>query len=456
MLDTGTRRQRLPGVDIRAGAVKQARADAGLSLADIAAGRVTRAAIHLIETGRSRPSMPVLEMIAERTGRPVSWFLAPGGRKTAADLELEARIGELERLAVAQEYEAVREQAEILLATPLGETFEARARYFLGRALVRLNQPDEAMPHLARARAIFDAVDDHWMLVECMDWIAGAMYLREDPGALALQEEALVVCRSLDPVPISTEIRLMTNLAAVYTDRQDWNRAVKLYEQVIAKGKDMQDMGRLARIYSGLGMAYRNLGDMTRAVTFTQRAAAFQSLVHDTSALARVELELAKLLIRHGDLTSAEEHLSRALRSCIEHGLEDQKGRVLLGMAELHLSRGDLEQAGREANEAMREAKKAGREATAADGHVALGRIRAASGDNSGADRDFEAALAIYAALEVPEKLVEIHLIYSDVLRDRGELEGALDHKDAALAITRPGLIAPAARRTARKATGPA
>ena len=96
MVETGARRQRLAGVDIRPGAVKQARAEAGLSLADIAAGRVTRAAIHLIETGRSRPSMPVLEMIAERTGRPVAWFLAPGGRKNAADLELEARIGELE------------------------------------------------------------------------------------------------------------------------------------------------------------------------------------------------------------------------------------------------------------------------------------------------------------------------------------------------------------------------
>jgi tetratricopeptide (TPR) repeat protein len=456
MVETGVRRQRLAGVDIRPGAVKKARAEAGLSLAEIAAGRVTRAAIHLIENGRSRPSMPVLEMIAERTGRPVAWFLAPGGRKNAADLEVEARIGELEQLAIEQEYDEVRVRALELLEERVGETFEARIRYFLGRALVRLNDPDEALPHLKRARAIFDAVEDTWMAVECMDWIAGAMFLREDPGAVELQEEALSLCRSLDPVPVSTEIRMMTNLASVYTKRQDWNRAVKLYEQVIAKGKDAQDMGRLARIYSGLGMAYRNLGDMTRAVSYTQKAAAFQSLQHDKAALAKVELELAKLLIRHGDLAAAETHLQRALASCVENGLDDQKGRVLLGMAELHLSRGDLEQAGREANEAMREAKKAGREATAADGHAALGRIRAASGDDSGADRDFDAALGIYEALDVPEKLVEIHHLYSQVLRERGDLAGALDHKDAALAITRPGLVAPAAKRAAKKGANPA
>ena len=440
---------------MRPGAVKQARAESGLSLADIAAGRVTRAAIHLIETGRARPSMPVLEMIAERTGRPVSWFLAPGGRKSAADLELEARIGELENMAVEQRYEEVRARAGELLEQAVGETFEARIRYFLGRALVRLNDPDEALPNLKRARAIFEALEDSWMVVECMDWIAGGMYLREDSGALEMQEEALRLCRSLDPVPLSTEIRLMTNLAAVYTDRQDWSRAVKLYEQVIAKGKDAQDMGRLARIYAGMGTAYRNLGDMTRAVSYTQKAAAFQSLQHDTAALARVELELAKLLIRHGDLAGAAEHLDRALKSCIDHGLEDQKGRVLLGMSELHLTGGDLERAGREAHEAMREAQTAGREATAADGHALLARIRAASGDRPGADREFDAALRIYQGLNVPEKLVEIHHLYSEILRDRGDLAGALDHKDAALAITRPGLVAPAAKPAAAKDGGP-
>ncbi|MEP7106021.1 MAG: tetratricopeptide repeat protein [Chloroflexota bacterium] len=441
---------------MRPGAVKQARAESGLSLADVAAGRVTRAAIHLIETGRSRPSMPVLEMIAERTGRPVSWFLAPGGRKSAADLELEARIGELEHMAVEQRYEEVRARAGELLEQAVGETFEARIRYFLGRALVRLNDPNEALPHLKRARAIFEALEDSWMVVECMDWIAGGMYVREDSGALEMQEEALRLCRSLDPVPLSTEIRLMTNLAAVYTDRQDWSRAVKLYEQVIAKGKDAQDMGRLARIYSGMGTAYRNLGDMTRAVSYTQKAAAFQSLQHDTAALARVELELAKLLIRHGDLAAAEEHLNRALKSCIDHGLEDQKGRVLLGMSELHLTGGDLERAGREANEAVREAQKAGRGATAADGHAALGRIRAASGDGPGADREFDAALRIYEGMNVPEKLVEIHHLYSEILRDRGDLDSALDHKDAALAITRPGLVAPAAKPAAARDSSPA
>jgi len=70
------RRRRLPGVNLKQGVVKQARLEAGLSLAQLGKGHVTAPAIYLIETGRTRPSLPTLEHIARRTGKPVEYFLA--------------------------------------------------------------------------------------------------------------------------------------------------------------------------------------------------------------------------------------------------------------------------------------------------------------------------------------------------------------------------------------------
>src|SRR5437660_8880596 len=89
------RRGRLPGVNLKQGVVKQARLEAGLSLAQLGKGHVTAPAIYLIETGRTRPSLPTLEHIARRTGRPVEFFLAePAG---AAD-DAQASLIELEAL----------------------------------------------------------------------------------------------------------------------------------------------------------------------------------------------------------------------------------------------------------------------------------------------------------------------------------------------------------------------
>ncbi len=78
------------------GAVKQARQEAGLSLAQVGKGHVTAPAIFLIETGRTRPSLPTLEHIALRTNKPVEFFLAdPGGVSDHAQdgmVELEALL----------------------------------------------------------------------------------------------------------------------------------------------------------------------------------------------------------------------------------------------------------------------------------------------------------------------------------------------------------------------------
>lgn len=69
------RKGRRRGVDIVPGSVRAARAEAGLSLAELAGnGPVSRVAIWYVEQGKTRPSVITLEHIAERTGKPVEFF----------------------------------------------------------------------------------------------------------------------------------------------------------------------------------------------------------------------------------------------------------------------------------------------------------------------------------------------------------------------------------------------
>src|SRR5438093_12812885 len=65
-----------PGVDVDSVRVRQARIEAGLTLAQVAGDEVSRTFIHLVEHGRSRPSKETLALIAKRTGKPVEYFLA--------------------------------------------------------------------------------------------------------------------------------------------------------------------------------------------------------------------------------------------------------------------------------------------------------------------------------------------------------------------------------------------
>ena len=67
------------------GRIRQARAERGLSLAELAGAEVSRAFIHQLEQGLARPSLQVLEMIAQRTGKSVGFFLS--GEIPAAGVE---------------------------------------------------------------------------------------------------------------------------------------------------------------------------------------------------------------------------------------------------------------------------------------------------------------------------------------------------------------------------------
>lgn len=56
--------------------VRAARLAAGLSLAQVARDDVSRTFLLFVEQGKSRPSKRVLDLIAKRTHRPVSFFLS--------------------------------------------------------------------------------------------------------------------------------------------------------------------------------------------------------------------------------------------------------------------------------------------------------------------------------------------------------------------------------------------
>src|SRR5919108_379119 len=72
---SATRRRRFPGFSVRPGAIRRARQEAGLSLAQVASGKISRTAIFLAETGKTRPTMPTIQLIATRTGKPIDYFL---------------------------------------------------------------------------------------------------------------------------------------------------------------------------------------------------------------------------------------------------------------------------------------------------------------------------------------------------------------------------------------------
>jgi tetratricopeptide (TPR) repeat protein len=417
--------------------------EAGMSLGQVANGVVSRTAIYFVETGKAKPSIETLRLIAERTGRPLDFFLA---QPSTLEPRSSPRTLELELLLATNDPEAAVASGRELLAAERDPDTIARAKHLVAYALLRLAQPIEARRLAADAREYFEKVGDRLMTAECLGHEASAAYLLEDPHALRLAERGLEICRSLQPVSRTTEARLLFVLGSVHIVNQDWQAAVDSYERAIAAGSIVQDLRRLSMMYGGLSIAYGEIGQLNQSAYYAHRALSIHEMLNDRLSLARSENNLGMVLIKRGDLPGADEHLNRALALFGELGVEVGKAIVLLSLCELSVARSLFDEAERYAIDALDGAQRLAEKATQADSHMWLGRIAAERGDDARVDSEFREAWGILDALGAPERLSRCHVTYAEILERRGDIASANHPLRLALSQLHPGKISPAAR----------
>ncbi len=420
------------------GAVKQARQEAGLSLAQVGKGHVTAPAIFLIETGRTRPSLPTLEHIAQRTNKPVEFFLAdPGG---VSDHAQDGMV-ELEALLARGRYADAIELGHKLLSLGSSAYRLGPIRYHIARAHIQLGKPEPAGELLRQASAHFESVGDGLMLAECLALQASLAYMTQRPGAVALAERALALCRSLKPVPETTEARVLGVLAAAHLANSEWESAMRFYNEAIEVGGALNDLRRLALTYHGMSIAYRETGQNEAAMKYANRSLALLEVVRDRASLARIENDLGLLMMAKGDHPGAHQHLDRALELTGETEPEPGRANMILSLSELSLQEGNVDAAAELAEQGLRLAEQMQEGAAIAEAHMWLGRVAEERGDGDAVDREFELALAGLAEFGAGDRLLRCHGMYAEILERRGDLKRAYVHMKNAWSASRPGML---------------
>jgi tetratricopeptide (TPR) repeat protein len=413
------------GVEVRPEAVRQARLEAGLSLAQVAEGEVTRAAIHLVETGRMRPSMRTLQLIARKTQQPISYFLPEG---EASETQRASR-DELERRTLTEDFAGVRELGERLLGLDLPPGVDADVRFFLGVAYARLHDGQRALDQLNKARTFYEDIGDAAMAVEAIDYEAIALMLLDDPRARSRALEALQRSERMRPPRRDLQVRVLLHLGAVSHRDGDWRGAARFLERGLELSKEVPHVRHIAVMHDGLSAAYSELGNFSGAIREAKQAFKLYTMDRDVRSLMRIENNLGYLLLRQGDIDAAERHLNRALEICDEHGLERfSRAHVLSSLGELHMARAELEQAGARLEEALAIANAQGERRTQATVRRLLGRLHLRRGDHDAADQMFTEAIELFARLEMPERLRECLMEYAEALQQRGLLQESIGY----------------------------
>jgi tetratricopeptide (TPR) repeat protein/DNA-binding XRE family transcriptional regulator len=420
-------------VEIRPGSVKQARLRAGLSLGQVARDDISRTAIYFVETGKAKPSMETLRLIAERTGYPMDFFL--GG--IAGNVSPAIRIAELERLLATGDNAGVVSAAELARDQQPDPDAEARINLLASMAHLRLSEPVVGRRLAVAAREYFERTGNLEMVAHCLGNEASGAYLMQDPSSIAIAEGALLTCRSIRPVPKVVEARLLRVLGHTLVNAGRWHEAIATYQQSIGTSDVVQDLQQMSLMYSGLSLAFQETGQVSEAVRYSQKALTLHEMLHDRLSQARTLNNVGWLLVRLGDLDVARGNLTQARAIFDELEIELGKSEILMSLAELELAEGNVAEATSIAIEGIDLATRCHEAGTLSEAHALLGRVADREGRDADADAEFRAALGA-AETVGGRRLMDVHETYAAVLESRGDLADANRHLKLAIAAFRP------------------
>lgn len=408
------------GLELKPGSVKQAREEAGLSLAQVAGKDLSRTAVHLIETGQSRPSLQTLEVIARRTNKPLEFFLAETATEQVAVPEWLVAI---ERMVALGQDDAAVERAEQMLSQPLTDDDRARLRFLMATAMVRRGRYREAEQVIEPARGHFERAGRRLMQAECMGVTSTILLALSRPGARAEAEAGIELCSKIEPVPTDVVIRLYHRLAAAHMQAEQWEEAVACYQKARELSVLMSDYEHASDLFEQLAEFAARSGEVIIEARYQRRAVVLKEWHRERLAAVAGQTNSALALIRLGRLKEAEGPVQAALESA---GASPQaRAHALLMLADLRLHQEQMEEALMAAQEASILATTAGDRVLLAEVKVMLGRLSEARGETRETDSNFWQAMSLYRELGVREQLTEAQAEYADILQKRGDLEGA-------------------------------
>src|SRR5256886_10934736 len=378
--------------------LKAARIAQGLTQERLAAGVATKGFISQVEHNQTTPSLPRLRLLAERLGRPLSYFLDSAPPPADAEYlmkaaELATRAGEARRaLALLDE----------IAEDELAADERANARRLRGVALRAAGRHSQGLRTLQEAAALAPA-DDPAVAAAIYAEIGAA--LGEQELFNASVEASLRALHWLDESrhpDLDVKARVLTNIAKCWYAVGRTPEAASYFEQALAVATDGEILLRMAKAHMALGVTARAMGQLQVAKQHCDQALA----LHKRLGQERVANEILNNL---GDVYYAQgnvEEARRLQRQCLERGrtLNDDTA-VAAAAAELAryaLADGKLSEAIELSSEARQAAEHAG-------SHVFQARALALEG--MAADRQGPHAVADGAFRHA-----------CDILRGRGRL----------------------------------
>lgn len=294
--------------------LREARAAAGLSQAQLGAPYYTRAHVSAIELGKIRPAMKSLEHMAARLGKPASYFME--------DRRLEEQRGE-RAVAIARAHQLTAEgkAAEAIeILTPLLEQEQTRLERAgvlraLGRAYWEAGLGAKSATVLQEALGIYQSNANVELVARTRAQLGMALHLLMSYAEAAehFSEALRAMARGelRDPV---LKVHVLHNLGLTFYQRNEFSLALEHFERAEGEGADIGDPKWLASLFAAIGMSFHQLKDYDAALAYLGKSEALFESIRNRSRVAEIRFQRGRGLLAIGHRAKGMETLREAER----------------------------------------------------------------------------------------------------------------------------------------------
>jgi len=336
------------GVGVR---VRELRLARGLTQTELAGERCSKEYVSQIERGKCRPSVKILDWLAERLGVERA-YLETGVAAGERD-RLESVIVQAEAAAELHDHERALELLEGVVA-PTPE-LELRALLASSWARMEAGEIREAVSVAGRARTLvegagFTDLDRAQVLYRLgvyrykLSSISSATSLLDE--ALTLAERSELPCDRLRAHILEWRSRCRRR-------QRDWEAAREDIERALELAEGLADRPTIAQVYFQASLVAERQGRWVLARSYAERAKAIYEEVADQQSVGRLLNNLGGLTFLLGRPEQAVDYLKRAFATALEIGSRADAAQAISSLAQIHLRTGEHRLAEEQALQAL-------------------------------------------------------------------------------------------------------
>jgi HTH-type transcriptional regulator, quorum sensing regulator NprR len=291
--------------------IRLLRQEKGMSQKQLAGSDITRAFISQVESGKSKPSIGTLRIIASRLGKPVDYFIK--------NIDYDQTVAVLLRECNSLFEKGHFEEAKSIVNQVINLSYMCERRelegdaYFLHGKLNKKNS-DVAFEYFQKAEEVFHEINHRVKFVQTLFELANCHFRNEDfKQALRYYQRVIQYASTLKTLQDTlASTYIFSGSAALRVG--DFNLSIHSYENAVKTLNGLNAPKKTIDCQLGLGWCYFLLGHNDKAISITLNGITLSRL-HNKHQLTQLEQNLAIMYSRKGDLQASYALLNQCLTS---------------------------------------------------------------------------------------------------------------------------------------------